>query len=125
MPVRFARCLLILTALWLPLQAVAGMTMKFCAHAAAPQMMQEAAMGEEHCPYHDADAAPIAPDHEQTPGQACDDCGICHLACAGYMPAAEVRTGVAPTDRTFQHWPAVSLPSHIPEPPQHPPKRSA
>lgn len=123
MRTRLARFLLILTALWLPLQAVAGMTMKLCAHETAPHSMLAAAMGEDHCPYHDADAAPAT--HDQTPGQACDDCGICHLACAGYMPAAEARTGVVPTDRTFQHWPAAYLPSHIPEPPQHPPKRSA
>lgn len=128
MRTRLARFLLILTALWLPLQAVAGMTMKLCAHGnAAPQAAQaaQAAMAGDHCPYHDADGAAPAGRDRAPNTTACDDCGICHLASVGYMPVAEVRTGVVPTDRYFPRWPAASLASHIPEPPQHPPKRSA
>lgn len=119
---RLARFLLIFAALLLPLQAMAGVTMSLCRHdmAAAQQAI---AASEEHCPYHDADAASVA--KTQKHDQSCDNCGICHLACSGYMPASEVKTDVAPLAHTYQRWPAAALPSHIPEPPQYPPKRSA
>ena len=124
-PSRFARFLLIFAALLLPLQVMAGVTMSYCRHDAALQSQQagDAVAGEEHCPYHDADAASAAKlqKHDQT----CDNCGICHLACSGYMPASEVTTAVAPLVHAYQPWPVADLPSHIPEPPQYPPKRSA
>jgi hypothetical protein len=116
----FARYLLILTALWLPLQAVAGMTMKLGAVDAVPASMQQTE--EAACPYHRAaDGAPATPSHQQS----CDDCGICHLAATGYMPAAETVAVILPTARSFLLSPAVEQPSHIPEPPQYPPRRSA
>ena len=123
---RCQRLLILLTALWLPLQAVAGMTMQFCRHDSAPQNSQAvtaAASVEEHCPYHDAGAAPAAQD--RTHDQKCDNCGICHLACSGYMPASEVKTDIAPLAHVYQRWPAAARTSHIPEPPQYPPRHSA
>ncbi|MDO8932225.1 MAG: hypothetical protein Q7U97_07530 [Rhodocyclaceae bacterium] len=125
-PTRFQRLLIVLTALWLPLQAVASIAMPACRHDAAAQSAPVAAVadGDEHCPNHAAEAAPAGTQHEHD--QSCDNCGICHLACAGYMPASCAATvGVTPPDRIFSGQAATAPPSNIPEPPQHPPKRSA
>lgn len=116
---RFARLLLIFTAVLLPLQAVAGMTMKMAPAAAVHE--QDAA--EEACPYHRHDAGtPAKPQPSQQ--QACDNCGICHLAAAGYMPVAVVVAAFVPTAQAYVPMPAIERPSHIPEPPQYPPKRA-
>jgi ABC-type nickel/cobalt efflux system permease component RcnA len=117
---RLARFLLILTALWLPLQAVAGMTMKLCNHAAAAQAQQQDVA--EACPYHHG-AAPAAPD--QAPDKGCDACGVCHLAGVGYIPATAVVAAVLPASAVFLPVPAAARISYIPEPPQQPPKRNA
>lgn len=116
---RLARLLLLLTALWLPLQAVAGINMKLCMHAAAA-----AQVVAEPCPFHAAAAAPsAAPDPAADSG--CDRCGICHLAGACYMPAAEAGVALLPAPPVFQPAPVATRASHIPEPPQQPPRRSA
>jgi hypothetical protein len=122
---RFARFLLILTALWLPLQAVAGMAMlRVCAHEAPA--VSAAATDGEHCPYHDAaGGVPAVPDQSAGDDQGCTQCGVCHLAASGYMPAAEVVPGVVPDARCFVPLAAATPSSHIPEPLQHPPKRHA
>ncbi|MDD5250313.1 MAG: hypothetical protein PHY45_15125 [Rhodocyclaceae bacterium] len=120
----FARTLLILTALWLPLQAVAGLTMKLGMADAVPASVQTAAAETAACPYHHAAAAAPAtpvPSHQQ----ACDNCGVCHLAATGYMPAAATLAVILPLAQAFLPAPAVEQSSHIPEPPQYPPKRSA
>jgi len=123
---RCQRLFILLTALWLPLQAVAGMTMQFCRHAGTAtdrQNVQQTVTpaAEEHCAYHDA-----APAQQDPQGQnSCDSCGICHLACSGYMPPSALTTAVATTQQTLQIRPVASLPSHIPEPPQYPPRHSA
>ena len=119
---RFARLLLILTALWLPLQAVAGLTMKIVTPTAAASAGQTPVV-EETCPYHRPDAdTPATP--QPTQQKACDDCGVCHFAATGYMPVAQIVAGVIPTARSFQPSPAAERPSHIPEPPQYPPRRA-
>jgi hypothetical protein len=102
-------CLLILLALWLPIQANAALTMPFCRHAPEP-----VAAETTHC-------------HEQMVNAAasdidCDNCGLCHLASAGFL--------LAPTDTFPLHAASILVPklqaasaSHIPEPPQQPPRR--
>ncbi|MDK9723418.1 MAG: hypothetical protein OEL88_00925 [Sterolibacteriaceae bacterium MAG5] len=112
-----ARFLLILAALWLPLQAVAGIAMDIGAKAQAAAM-DGAGMGE-HCAFHDPAPEPAAGDGP------CDDCGVCHLAGAGYVPVAEIRAGALPAIRSFAANGPLPVPSRSPEPPQHPPKRSA
>ena len=120
---QLARYVLILTALWLPLQAVAGLTMKLVAPAAEGAIQASAAM-EQTCPYHrhtggDQPAKLQLPHHN-----ACDECGVCHLAGVAYMPVAEVVAAVLPASQSFQSLPAIERPSHIPEPPQYPPRRA-
>lgn len=119
---RLARFLLILTALWLPLQAVAGMTMKLAMPGAALSVQQAQDTEAEACPYHAHESESPAP--IQSHRQACDDCGICHFAAAGYLPMAEVAAAIVPAEERFVPMPAFERASHIPEPPQFPPKRS-
>lgn len=114
---RVARFLLILAALWLPLQAVAGIAMDIGAKAQAAAM-DGADMGE-HCAFHDPVPDPAAGEDN------CNNCGVCHLAGAGYVPVTEIRTGALPVVRSFAASAAPPVPSRSPEPPQHPPKRSA
>lgn len=122
---RIARFLMLVSALLLPLQGVAGMTMKLCAHdATAAQALPATEAGvDEHCPYHEADSAPASLDSTQS--QGCDNCGICHLACSGYLPASGLPAVATAEAHQLQPQPVAALASHIPEPPRYPPKRSA
>jgi hypothetical protein len=82
----------VLMLLWLPLFSGSALATSVsmqlqhggCHEAAAPQAMSHEDMGEHH--HHDAPAAA----DEQTP--ACSSCGLCHLACTGYLavPGAEL-----------------------------------
>jgi hypothetical protein len=119
----FARLLLILTALWLPLQAVAGMTMKMVAPVTAPAGAMEQ-VAEDACPYHRQADVPAPAKPRPAQQQACDNCGICHLAATGYMPVAAIVAALVPTAQAYLPAPAVERPSHIPEPPHYPPKRA-
>jgi hypothetical protein len=119
---RFARFLLIFTALLLPLQSMAAVTMTF-ARQDVPATAMEATGEHEHCQHHQAATdVPDVAQNQQTQ-QDCDNCGICHLACSGYMPAAEVKTEVAPPAQVYQSGLVVARQSHIPEPPGYPPRR--
>ena len=111
---------LLLTALWLPLQAVAGITMPFCRHA-AEQSVPETTGHEAHCPGHAAEeaSAPAAIGCDQD----CDGCELCHLATAGYMPATPTLPAHMPAGRDYVAAPALASPSFIPDPPQYPPPR--
>jgi uncharacterized membrane protein len=108
--------LLILIALWLPLQAAAAWAMPFCRHAAAEQ----AAQATEHCHAQAAAAAQPAAATDLD----CDNCEMCHLASAGYLLAAADAGvfGAAASVQVPRLKPAS--PSHIAEPPQQPPRRS-
>lgn len=106
---RIKSFLLILLALWLPIQAAAAVTMPFCRHAPEPAVIEA-----PHCHEQAADSAAAAVD--------CDNCGLCHLASAGFL--------LAPTDAFALHAASILVPrptmasaSHIPEPPQQPPRR--
>lgn len=99
----------ILIALWLPLQAAAAVAMPFCRHAPEP-----VAAEATHC--HEQVANAAASDID------CDNCGLCHLASAGFL--------LAPTDSFMLPATSIRVPklttasaSHIPEPPQQPPRR--
>jgi len=108
---RLVRFLLLIAALWLPVQTMAALVMPLCSHA------QHQAAAEPHC--HDADGAGA------TPSTGCDNCEICHLGTAGFMPSAPLLTALRPLDRHFRAEAIAAPPSHIGEPPQQPPKRSA
>lgn len=113
---RLKSFLLILVALWLPLQAAAAWAMPLCRHA-AERAEALPAQTADHC---HAAAAPIAePAGNET---ACDDCEMCHLATAGFLPASALRL-TATAAGILAVWPALTPPSHIGEPPQQPPRR--
>lgn len=106
----FKSYLLILIALWLPLQAAAAVTMPFCRHAAEPVATEAA-----HC-------------HEQVVESVaagdidCDNCSICHLASTGFLLAAtEALPPLAMSVLVAKI--EMASASHIPEPPQQPPRR--
>lgn len=118
---RLARFLLIFAALWLPLQAVAGIAMELDRGVAAVEAAAPADLAE-HCAFHDAAADAAVP---AAGDDGCNACGLCHLAGTGYVAVAEVRADALPAGYDFTAPPAAAVPSRSPEPPQHPPKRSA
>jgi hypothetical protein len=78
--------LLLLLALWLPLQAALAFAMPFCGHG---QDKTAAAVGDHHAGHHHA--APSPDEAEAAPSDPladCDLCGLCHLACAGFLAPA-------------------------------------
>lgn len=109
---RLKSFLLILVALWLPIQAAAAVTMPFCRHAA-----EQVVMGMEAAHCHEQ-----ATDSVATIDVDCDNCAMCHLATAGFL--------LATADMLPLHAASILVPrlqiasaSHIPEPPQQPPRR--
>ena len=115
---------LLITALWLPLQAVAGMAMPLCQHAAERAAALDAAAPAahgEHCSGHAGDDAP--PAGNAAADMDCDNCEICHFAASGYLLPAESVAASIPAGRDFTPRPLLASPSFIPEPPQQPPKR--
>ncbi|MBK9955324.1 MAG: DUF2946 family protein [Rhodocyclaceae bacterium] len=108
---------LFIAALWLPFQAVAAVAMPFCRHGEAHKTLAMVDETVEHCQMHGQQAT--QPDH----GMDCDDCGFCHLAGAGFMPAAEQVAALIPTDRDFSADFELPPASTFPEPPRQPPKR--
>ena len=118
---RFLRLLpLFVAALWLPFQAIAATAMPFCRHGEAHKTAALADdMAVEHCAMHDSQPAPV--DH----GLNCDDCGVCHLLAAGFMPTAEQATAILPVVQDYRADVPLAPTSAIPEPPQQPPKRLA
>jgi hypothetical protein len=114
---------LLITALWLPLQAVAAVAMPFCRHAVEQAAAADAMAHEEHCPGHAMESAAVAVPVAIDCAQDCDGCELCHLASAGYMPAAAPAAARLPATRDFQARPVLASPSFISEPPQHPPRR--
>jgi hypothetical protein len=116
---RFARFLLLFAALWLPVQTMAAMAMPQCRHTqeqVVPDVATELSTAT-HC--HEAAAADQAV-HDA----GCDNCEICHLACAGFMPSAAAVAGVIPMVRSYAALPIAAPPSYVAEPPQHPPRNS-
>ncbi|NWG32460.1 MAG: hypothetical protein HXY29_13340 [Rhodocyclaceae bacterium] len=111
---RLQSFLLILIALWLPLQAAAAVTMPFCRHAPKPLAETSAHCHEEAA---EQTAPAIAGDLD------CDNCSLCHLACTGFLLANTVVTPAALAANILVPGPQLAQASHIPEPPQQPPRR--
>jgi len=103
----------LLFAVLLPLQTLASMAMPLQAAG------QAAAMQAEHCPGH-GDAAGHD-EHDASGGLACDQCGICHLACAGMMPSAEATPAGIAIRHAFLAGTELQPASHTPEAPNPPP----
>lgn len=109
---------LFVAALWLPFQAIAAVSMPFCRHGEAHGATAATEQANAGCHLH---AQQEAADH----AMSCDDCGFCHLAAAGMMPALERIAAVVPAARDFRLDVPPAPASAIPEPPRHPPKRLA
>jgi hypothetical protein len=120
---RFVRFLLLSAALWLPVQTMAAVSMPLCRHAQEQGMVLVATeQSDAALPCHEASAA-TASDHAAH-DTGCDNCEMCHLAGSGFMPSALMVTGLIPAEHRYV-LPAIKAPpSHIAEPPQHPPRRS-
>lgn len=115
----FARLLMILTALWLPLQMAAAVAMPLCEHG-APQQRDEAMM---HCEHGEAHEQPISAAHDGDAhdGHVCNACSFCHLAGTSAVPSS-IFVPLAATQAYDYTLPvALVLISHIPEQPQRPP----
>ena len=124
MSTRFARFLLLSAALWLPVQTMAAMSMPLCRHAqelamaaTASHDAAEQSAAAMHC--HEA-AAPDQATHDA----GCDNCDQCHLACAGFLPSAAMAADLIPAAHCHVLPVVTAPPSHIAEPPQHPPRSS-
>jgi hypothetical protein len=123
---RFIRFLLLFAALWLPVQTMAGMSVSVCMNMESHGGM--AAHQEQGV----ADAAAAMPCHEAMdeqhaahPDNGCDNCEICHLASAGFMPSCHFEPALPPLGKRFDAVLIAAPPSFIAEPPQHPPRQSA
>ncbi len=103
---------LLITALWLPLQAVAAVAMPFCRHAAEQAVQFDAAVAEEHCHGHGGSDAP--PPGSAAADQDCDGCELCHLAGAGYMLPAMAMAESLPPARDFERVPFSLRPAIFP-----------
>jgi len=103
--------LMILIALWLPVQAAAAVAMSFCPHAAAERV----ATGATGCHEQPAPAAGAS-------DLACDGCLLCHLASSGFLVAAAAFEAPTYLDVLAGHPDRIAT-SHIPDPPQQPPRR--
>lgn len=119
---RFVRFLLLFAALWLPVQTMAGLAVSVCmnmqdhqGHGSSAAMMHDVSDAAMHCHEAMADDPPLHQD-------SCDNCEICHLASAGFMPSAALPDGLLPTHNSYTLPAIVAPPSHIAEPPQHPPR---
>jgi len=103
----------LLFALLLPLQTLASLVMPL-------QVGAQAAAGQaEHCPGHSGDAAADAQPALGDP--ACEQCGICHLACAGMMPSPDATTHSVVVHYSFLAEAEPMPASHTPEAPNPPP----
>jgi hypothetical protein len=122
----------LLMMLWLPLQGVAAVAMPFCMESARPGV--DAATSNPHLDHQhvagvhseDVNASKVpgtshTPRHgEHSPHLQCNDCGVCHLACAPMVGVA-VQTQVVPDSETFSSSPQAFPPAHLLDPPHPPP----
>jgi hypothetical protein len=103
---------MVLLLIWLPLQGVAAAVMPFCDHQQAP-----VGSGDHHTDHHLAGHGPL--DHSAASG-TCDDCGVCHLACAPTVPSQATLPAVflSAQRAAFE---CGAPPAFIPDLPQRPP----
>lgn len=130
-PMRRWRFLLTaLMILWLPLQGFAAVAMPFCKHgfqAAASERMTAQALAHIGAQHVHRSAQSTSDSHQQhaahagmhhpvdSPGGlACNDCGVCHLACS---PAAPIsHSAVAPAGaQSFVQFSPTLPPLFVPE----------
>lgn len=122
-PMRLRRLSFLITflaALVLPFQAMAGLVM--AAEMASGDGVMVAAVDDamaampDDCPMHQQQSAPDT--------ARCGHCGICHMAATGFIYSAHAHSMGLPVSESYAAVLEAAPSSHIPEPPQHPPKRS-
>lgn len=113
---RLRAFVLLLAALWLPLQTLAAMAMPLCRHA----IEQPAEVVASPCHEHESEHGQAA--DASGSGATCDNCELCHLACAGFMPSAPLSGAAAASGSGYLLPVGVVPPSHVGEPPHHPPR---
>ncbi len=113
---RLRTFLLIVLALLLPLQTASSWAMPLCSHAPTEEMVQADMPCHEHAEV--AATAPAQADYE------CDNCGICHLASSGFLLAMGSPDLQLPALNVLVPVQHPATPSHIGEPPQHPPRHT-
>lgn len=119
-------CVLLLTALWLPVQGVALLIMPLAMLAGAAQAADSAAheMAMDEMPCHAMGAA--AGDASAGPGDdsgvPCHQCSLCQHACAGYAAHAGATASWLAAHPLPPAQDVARLSGRIAEPPDHPPR---
>jgi ferredoxin len=117
-----------LLMLWLPLQAIAAVSMPFCPHGGTGGVAQPA----DHEHHDHKHPVPDSSHHESQDGdhhlatgalQQCNNCGACNLACAPAVPVCALL--IAGAALTVQSYFSAAPPGiFIPDRPQPPPNSS-
>jgi ferredoxin len=113
-----------LLMLWLPLQAVAAVSMPFCPHSGTAGVAQTSV----HAHHQHEDSTPVSGHHGSQRGdqhppagalEQCNNCGACNLACAPAVPVSAVLlsgTAITVQPDFSAHSPALFIPDQ-PQPP--------
>lgn len=126
----FRKLIIQFIILWLPLQGVIAAVMPFCEHGLVTgtdrSHLQQGGQGDHS--HHASSAVEDHSDHgvkksnqSSLVNLVCDDCGVCHLACATFISAQQGSSNF-PVRNVYQSWFAPSHPLLFPEQPLHPPK---
>jgi ferredoxin len=106
------RLIALLFAVLLPLQTLAAAAMPI--QGGQADAVAHHAMEGGHCDQ-GLDGANVPA------GNACEQCGLCHMACAGMMPTAESTARSMPSGSIYVAETVLPLVSHTPEEPNPPP----
>jgi hypothetical protein len=111
--------LLLITALWLPLQSLTAfvMPLAWMAGSGTAQAAEMALEDDMPCHGHGAGTEESAPVDQGT----CHRCGVCQLASAGYIPATVCVACDLPVSQSVSVAPTQLPASQFPEPPDQPP----
>jgi hypothetical protein len=112
--------------LWLPLQAVAAVTMPFCRHTFDSGMTasQEPALAAQHAHHQHEPGAPSGSPSsaaDQHGGLTCNDCGSCHLACAPAVLSQLTSGQIVPLYTGLDLPPFLTPPAFVLDRPKPPP----
>ena len=124
---RLRSILAILMMLWLPLQGFAAVAMPFCKHGFHASYMASQSLAHTETGHVHSSAQSTAGSHRQHTGHAnthrhdgspnslaCNDCGVCHLACSPAAPLSH--SAAAPAGaQSFVQFPPTLPPLFVPE----------
>lgn len=125
----FRRLIVLLLVLWLPYQAVAAVIMPICnaeelSEAAHPLYTQDTDSVVDSLAGHDNHGWMNHSEHTHEDAAVlgdCEACSLCHLACAGAVPAAEAKAHHGPEGNGRLAHVHESFASHSPEQLKRPP----